>query len=126
MYQVGTAKPDLRRLVCYGLAKRPMQAVRDRAMKIRIQPKERPDMVLPYPYFIKPKGMVGRQDFWKGKPLKLLGFSNSNQQGTMELMFADFWKKPKSAIGKYPVFAFKDKSWHTFGDPIERIEIIKK
>lgn len=94
-------------------------------MKIRIQPKEHPDLFLPYPYFINSKGFVGRQDFWKGKPYKLIGFSPVPVAGEMELYFSAFWKNPERVIGMYPVFANKKKNWFTLLTPIESIEKIQ-
>lgn len=96
-------------------------------MKIRIQPKERPDMVLPYPFFIDEKGNVGRQDFWKGNPKKLIGFSPIKTQDfhKKQIDLRIFLKNPKKAIGMYPIFAHKDKNWHTYQDKIESIKIIK-
>ncbi len=94
---------------------------------IRIQPKQRKDFTLPYPFFIDEKGRVGRQDFWKGKPLRLIGFSKTPQTGTLDIYLREFLSNPKLAIKKYPIFEWKDKkrSWHTYLDPIEHIEIIK-
>lgn len=93
---------------------------------IRIQQKQHKDFTLPYPFFIDENRKVGRQDFWKGKPLKLIGFSKKSEAGKIDVYFRDFWEKPKVAIKKYPILEWKDKSWHTYTDPIEHIEIIDK
>ena len=94
--------------------------------KIKIQPKEQEDFTLPYPYFIDEKGLVGRQDFWKGKPYKLLGFSKVPIAGTIELSFKDFWKNSKKAIGMFPVFKDKKYNWTTSTIAIESIDKILK
>ena len=96
-------------------------------MKIRIQPESRPNMTLPYPYFIDEKGNVGRQDFWKGNPKKLIGFSPTKEQlfDKEQIDVSVFLKKPKKAIGMYPIFVHKNKEWYTYQDKIGSIEIIK-
>ncbi len=91
---------------------------------VKIQPQEQENMTLPYPYFIYEKGIVGRQDFWKGKPAILLGFSFKPIAGTIELEFNDFWKKPKLALGMYPVFADDKDNWFTSKISIMNVEIL--
>lgn len=90
---------------------------------IRIQPREREDGTLPYPFFINADGNVGRQDFWKGRPLKLVGFNGKPNTGvdskTIDLKL--FLEKPKRAIGLYPIFEHKDGEWFTYKDPIQSI-----
>ena len=92
-------------------------------MKIRIQPRESENKVLPYPYFIDEKGFIGRQDFWKGKPKKLLGFYNFPESGDITLMFEDFWVEPERCVGLYPVFEHKNGEWFTSKIPIESIRV---
>lgn len=96
-------------------------------MKIKIQPKERPDMTLPYPYFIDVKtGEVGKQDFWKGEPLRLVGFNpKPDTSGENTLVFKDFVKDPKQAVGMFPVFEHSDGNYFTYQDPIEWVIKIK-
>ena len=92
---------------------------------ITIQPKEREDNVLPYPYFIDEKGMVGRQDFWKGKPKQLIGF-NGKPNAEMDKKTIDlskFLETPKKAIGLYPFFEHKDGEWFTYKDPIASVSV---
>jgi len=94
-------------------------------MRIKVQPEELKDKTLPYPYFIEKDGLVGRQDFWKGKPYRLLGFSKKPVAGDIELIFAEFWKSPKKATGMYAVFTSKRGQWTTSTIIIDRIEKIK-
>ena len=93
--------------------------------RIPLQPKERPDMTLPYPYFIDEKGGVGRQDFWKGKPLRLQGFNPRNVSGVVKgtIGLEDFLKNPKRAIGMFPIFEHKGGAFFTYGDPIQTITV---
>jgi len=92
---------------------------------IRIQPKERADMTLPYPFFINEKGMVERQDFWKGNPFMLIGFNGTKKQemDKKTIDIAVFKKNPKKAVGLYPIFANKKGEWTTYGDKIESVSV---
>lgn len=93
---------------------------------IRIQPKARPDMTLPYPLFIDEKGKVGRQDFWKGKPVQLIGFDitptdhgRSGKAVTLEQFLAD----PIRCVGMYPILKNTGGKWVTWNDPIASYSI---
>jgi len=81
-------------------------------MTITIQPVQT-GADLPYPFHVDEEGFIGRQEFWKGKPYKLVGFASRPIAGQMDVFFADFWKDPELAIGKFPVFADKKKDWFT-------------
>lgn len=89
----------------------------------RIQQEELADKTLPYPYFIDKGGLVGRQDFWKGRPYKLLGFHDKPVSGDIKLLFDEFKKDIKKAIGMYPVFETKDDEWFTHKSAVEFIEV---
>lgn len=91
---------------------------------ISIQPSERPDGVLPYPYHIDETGGVGRQEFWKGKPLLLMGFAEKGKH-IMSLTFEEFWKKPNDCIGLYPVFEHRGGKWFTYSEQIRSVSINK-
>lgn len=93
---------------------------------IKIQPQEQEDLTLPYPYFIDKDGSVGRQDFWKGKPAKLLGFSFMPKAGKIDLSFKDFWSKQKLALGLFPVFADIKDNWFTNTISISHVDVLKK
>lgn len=88
--------------------------------RIKLQPKERPDMTLPYPFFIDEKGNVGRQDFWKGEPLKLVGFNPKHKTGVMKntITFEMFMADHKLCVNKFPIFEHKDGNYYTYGEPI--------
>ena len=94
-------------------------------MRVKIQPRELKDLTLPYPYFVSSRGLIGRQDFWKGKPYKLLGFSAVPKAGSIDLMFSEFWKKPQLAVGMYPVFSDKNDNWTTLKDDIANVSVIE-
>ena len=100
--------------------------IKEKKSNIRIQPKERKNKVLPYPFFINEKGLVERQDFWKGKPYKLIGFSPIKEQkfDKKQIDLKIFLETPKKAIGMYPIFEHKNKEWYTYQDKIESVDII--
>lgn len=100
------------------------EAVRVRSIRIQPEsPKEDP-LKMPYPYFINEAGEVGRQDFWKGSPLKLVGFNGAAKNETVEPAcgLEDFLKDPKQAIGKYPIFEHADGEWFTYKDRIASVD----
>lgn len=77
--------------------------------------------VLPYPYFIDKDGLVGRQEFWKGRPYRLIGFSANFDTGNMELPRREFFQDPQKAVGMYPIFADQNDDWETHGSPVDRV-----
>lgn len=93
-------------------------------MYICIQPAERDTKQLPYPFFINEDGSVQRQDFWKGEPAKLMGFSKSKKQGVVRgsISFGDFMEDPERAIGMFPIFEHKNGDWFTYQDAIESVD----
>lgn len=89
---------------------------------IKLQPKMKADGTLPYPYFIDPdNGEIGRQDIWRGKPLRLLGFSETAETGQMQLELLDFFDDPLQAVGMYMVTEHEDGGWYTASDPIDEV-----
>lgn len=78
---------------------------------------------MPYPFFIEPDGSVGKQEFWKGDPAKLIGFAKRIDRHEITLPFAKFWKQPGRCLGMYPVFADSKDEWSTYGDVIASIDV---
>jgi hypothetical protein len=85
------------------------------ARKLTIQPAETGG-ILPYPYHVDQDGNVGRQDFWKGAPLRLIGFVDRAGAGEIDLTLEAFLDDPDEAVDAYPVFEHADGDWHTYGD----------
>lgn len=92
---------------------------------ISIQPESpaHDPLKMPYPYHIERYGRVGRQDFWKGSPHHLVGFSKKPVAGTVDFDFEDFWFVPEIAIGLYAVFARENGEWYTLTDKITSYHI---
>lgn len=99
-------------------------------MKYRLQPRELDDMTLPYPYFIDENALVGRQDFWKGHPYKLLGFNSTANAGDIDVIKFLSGEKIetkdiKKGVGNYAVFSDASDKWFTLETPIELITEMK-
>jgi len=96
---------------------------------ISIQPEspKNDPMKMPYPYMIDPQGLVGRQDFWKGAPHNLIGFSEKG--GTViDLELDGFFSDPEKAVGLYPIFEHRDRSpeqrdWFTYKTKIASVRV---
>jgi hypothetical protein len=58
---------------------------------------------LPYPFHVAEDGSVLRQDFWRGDPLRILGFTARPEPGDIVLWWADAVKDPQQAVGLYMV-----------------------
>lgn len=75
---------------------------------------------LPYPFHIDAEtGEVGRQDFWRGDPLRLLGFQNDADIQRVDVHFPDFAADPDVAVGKFPVFVRADGSIYSMTNPVK-------
>lgn len=79
-----------------------------------------PQQPLPYPYSIGSNNAVLRQDFWKGDPAALIGFSTDPNDPVGTLTEADsWWAGPADAIiGQYASFERSDSSIYTDLRPI--------
>lgn len=59
---------------------------------------------LPYPFHCDEDGAVDRQDFWRGDPLRVLGFQKRLDVQRVDLHWADFVKgDPQRAVNMYAV-----------------------
>lgn len=59
-----------------------------------------------------PAGEVEHQDFWQGKPKKLIGFSKKMSYNLFDLDPQTFFDNPQLAIGKYVIFADSNDVWY--------------
>lgn len=94
-------------------------------MRVKLQVKELQNGVLPYPFFINERGLVGRQDFWKGKPKKLIGLAYEPVAGAMDLSLKDFMAEPQMGVGMYAIFEKKGGLWYTLTNEITSVEILE-
>lgn len=77
---------------------------------------------LPYPYFTAEDGMIGRQDFWKGDPLRVIGFAKDLYEQAVDLWWQDAVVNPQSAVGMYLITASADGTWSTHRTAIGSVE----
>jgi hypothetical protein len=58
---------------------------------------------LPYPFYADEFGAVGRQDFWRGDPSRVVGFQKDLYVQRIDLWWTDAVKNPEAAVGMYLV-----------------------
>lgn len=90
---------------------------------VTIQPESPKDdpLKLPYPYHISKTGLVGRQDFWRGSPYKLIGFTIHWSKLAVSVPLEDFWKNPEKAVERFPVFEDQKGYWTTQKSAISKV-----
>ncbi|AYD89695.1 hypothetical protein D5R93_05865 [Actinomyces lilanjuaniae] len=76
---------------------------------IMVQPRAFGDGTLPYPWFINASSfLVGRQDWWRGKPYRLVGFTVPDQPYEVLLRPEEWADDVGQAVGMVPVFEHRD------------------
>lgn len=75
---------------------------------------------LPYPYHLDKVGVVGRQDYWRGSPERLIGFQRWDVQEIV-LYVQEFLADPDSAIGLSPVFIDLDGTIWNHEYPVYKV-----
>lgn len=88
---------------------------------LTVQQKQREDGVLPYPFFVQPGGLIGRQDFWRSNPRALVGFAPLDDDHTIEVSLGEFFADPQSAVGLQPVLADAKGNWATYPGRVESV-----
>jgi len=68
--------------------------------------------VLSYPHRIDAEGNVGAQEFWRGRPSRLLGFVTNRHDFDIQLVVED-------PTGLYPVFVAHGE-FYTWDAPVSR------
>lgn len=80
---------------------------------------------LPYPFFVNEDGSVRRQDFWDGRPFKVIGFQTDLAVQQIDLWWADATKDPQKAVGMYVVTADEDGDIGVHISAIANVEILE-
>ena len=88
-----------------------------------IQQNQLPDMTLPYPFYVRENGLVDRQDFWRGKVLRIIGFQRDLNKMTVDLFWSDAVKDPSKATGMHVVAADNKNNWGVYRSPIGEIKV---
>jgi hypothetical protein len=88
----------------------------------RIQPSEHTDQItdagqelqrLPFPFYADSDGMVQRQDFWRGKVFKVIGFVGDLARQDIDLTWSEATARPDEVPGKYLVTSDTWDTWST-------------
>jgi hypothetical protein len=90
---------------------------------LTIQQVERPDHVLPYPFHIDEDGFVGRQSFWRGNPIRLVGFVESPDSFEIALEADDWFADPDMALGMHPVMVDRAGTYSTYPGEVESCSV---
>lgn len=81
---------------------------------------------LPYPFHIDAAtGDVLDQEFWKGDPLRVVGFQKDEEIQTVNLWWADAAADPDKIVGMFPVMVGPE-GLYTYTVKIESVDIIEK
>lgn len=87
---------------------------------------------LPYPFHLDAEGNVLSQDFWRGEPIKLLGFQESPDVHEVNLLVEDWLPTatspttsqvvgPVAAVGMWPVFLDADGTIWAHRFPVDNV-----
>lgn len=96
----------------------------------RIQPREFVDHITddgqeftrkPYPFYADEAGDVQRQDFWKGRVAKVIGFVDDVDSVIIQPFWQQAIRDPESVIGKYLVTSDDQGQWSTHQQPISEL-----
>lgn len=79
---------------------------------------------LPYPFHVTDElGAVGRQDFWRGEPIRLIGFQESPDVQRVKVLTRGFWNEPQQVVGMWPVFADADGGMWNHKHPVTEVTV---
>jgi len=101
---------------------------------IRLQPSAYVDQIrgghemtkLPYPFYVAEDGSIGRQDFWKGRFVRVVGFAADLHVEEINLWWSEAVRDPQRAVGMYVVTADYEEAFETHPTAVERVEVIEK
>lgn len=86
------------------------------------------DFSLPYPFHVFEDGRVDRQDFWKGRVARVIGFQADLNEKTIDLFWADAVNDPQRAVGMYVVTADTNgynAKWSVWRSAIRDVSVIE-
>lgn len=73
---------------------------------------------LPYPFHVDEAGLIGRQEFWRGDPYRVIGFQRHRAVHRVDIAWSEVWERPELAIGKYLVTSDESGTFSTHQSPI--------
>lgn len=95
---------------------------------ITLQPSARTDHItddgtelqqLPYPFHVDEHAHVLRQDFWRGRVARVIGFTDRPEPGNITVTWSEAWADPAQVVGKYLVTADDVDQWSTHVSAIQ-------
>jgi hypothetical protein len=98
-----------------------------------VQPSEHVDRItkegheltkLPYPFFVDEKGMVGRQDVWKGDPYQVIGFAEDLAFQEVDLLWEEAIEDPSLAVGMYVVTSDRNGNFDTLDAAVSSMKLL--
>lgn len=78
---------------------------------------------LPYPFHVAEDGSIGRQDFWAGEPLEVIGFQKDLAVEQIDLWWSDCLEDPQAAVGMYVVTRDKNGGMATHVQAIQSVTV---
>lgn len=100
---------------------------------ITLQPAPRTDQITedgtelqqrPYPFHVRSlDGWVESQDFWRGRPQRVVGFAARLDRQQIDLWWRDAVKDPQQAVGMYVVTRNSDGSMDVHMTAIESVVV---
>lgn len=79
---------------------------------------------LPYPFFVDEAGAVARQDFWRGDPLRVVGFQRDLAVHVIDLWWSDALEDLSAATGMYLVTENTAGDWGVHQSAVRSAEVI--
>lgn len=90
---------------------------------VEIQQAVRDDDSTPLPFTFDQHGFVGNQDFWRGDPWRLIGFTADPDQHVIDLQREEFLAEPERAVGMHPVLMDRKRAWATWKGAVETVKV---
>jgi hypothetical protein len=78
---------------------------------------------LPYPFHVWEDGLIHRQEFWQGRPLRVVGFAARFDREQIDLWWSHAADDPEKAIGMYVVTQNRDNTMATHQTAIASVEV---
>lgn len=100
---------------------------------IRLQPSAFVDQIvddheltrLPYPFYVDYDGNVGRQDFWRGSPARVVGFVRDLARQEVDLWWQEAAKDPQQVVGMYLITVDRKGNMATHNTAIADVEVVE-
>lgn len=78
---------------------------------------------MPYPWPVDHDGFVQNQDFWRGDPYRVLGFTSDVDARRIDLRWEDAWPDPQQAVGMYIVTTTSDGTFSTWQVAVQSMTV---